>query len=73
MTETIYVELVGEGTKCWRPVRAERLSEELYRILEPKPSDENWAFQAGDKVKCKMHTFQGGGAALLAYERADRS
>ena len=69
-TQTIYVELLGEGTKCWRPVRAERLSGGLFRILGPKSADENWAFHAGDTVKCRAHSFQSSGPALVAYEKA---
>jgi hypothetical protein len=30
---TIYVELLEEGTPCWRPVDAEYLGNELYRIV----------------------------------------
>ena len=33
--ETIYVALLDEGIDVWRPVEAERLSPDRYRILYP--------------------------------------
>jgi hypothetical protein len=32
-TSTIFVELVNEGTECWRPVEAEQLSDSIFRII----------------------------------------
>ena len=52
------VELMEEGTPCWRPVDAEYLGNEIYRIVGQKPEDEIWAFSAGDVVKCKLKAFQ---------------
>jgi len=34
---TIYVELLDEGTKCWRPVSAEHISDDVYRVLDFVP------------------------------------
>jgi hypothetical protein len=67
-TNTIYVELLDEGTKCWRPVQAEQIDGELYRMVGEKPEDEVWSFLTGDVVKCRKHTFQDG-IGLLAYEK----
>ena len=53
-TETIYVRLLDEGVDVWRPVSAEILGKERYRIIsEPSdPEDEKWEFQSGDVVQC---------------------
>jgi hypothetical protein len=66
--ETIYVELLREGTQCWRPVHAEQLGNELYRIIDAMPEDEAWAFAPGETVKCKMHRFANGDG-LLAHQK----
>jgi hypothetical protein len=66
---TIYIELLEEGTPCWRPVEAEYLGNELYRIVGAKPPDEIWAFSVGDVVKCKMKTFQDDSKGLVAHEK----
>lgn len=65
MTETIYVELLGEGTKCWRPVDAECVSESTFRIMGQVPQDETWAFQPGEIVRCKERDL-GHGRGLVA-------
>jgi hypothetical protein len=69
---TIYVELIEEGTPCWRPVDAEYLGDELCRIVGEKPEDETWAFSVGDVVKCKLKVFQDGSAELVAHERKNQ-
>jgi hypothetical protein len=69
-TNTIYVELLEEGTTCWRPVNAEQVDGELYRVVGKKPEDEVWPFSTGDIVKCKKRTFQSG-LGLLAHEKSN--
>jgi hypothetical protein len=66
---TIYVELLGEGTDCWRPVEAEHLGADLYRITGETPEDEVWSFSTGDTVKCKTQAFQTNGSGLVASEK----
>jgi hypothetical protein len=68
----IYVELLEEGTSCWRPVEAEYLGNELYRIAGEKPENEVWAFSVGDVVKCKLKAFQDGNPELVAHERINQ-
>jgi hypothetical protein len=63
----IFVELLDEGTKCWRPVSAERLSDDTYRIVDTVPDEEIWRFQPGDIVRCKQRVFSDG-VGLTAYE-----
>jgi hypothetical protein len=68
----IFVELLEEGTACWRPVEAEYLGNELYRIVGEKAENEVWAFSAGDVVKCKLKEFQEGSPELVAHERINQ-
>ncbi len=65
---TIFVQLVDEGTTCWRPVSAEHFARDLYRIMGSVPEEETWQFQPGEVVRCKLHEFADGGAGLVAYE-----
>src|ERR1035441_3482104 len=45
MSITIYISLLDEGTDVWRPVSAERVSGEIYRITGTPPDDtETWEF-----------------------------
>lgn len=51
----IYVELRSEAVRCYRPVLANRIGEQRYRIDSSfqVPEDEDWAFQPGDEVICE--------------------
>jgi hypothetical protein len=64
---TIYVELLDEGTKCWRPVSVELLYHDTYRIVDVVPEGETWLFQPGQVVRCKEREFTDG-YGLTAYE-----
>lgn len=51
----IYVPLLDEGVAVWRPVQAEHLHDNVYRILR-QPYDratESWEFEPGDVVCCE--------------------
>ena len=52
----IYIALLDEGVDVWRPVQAECLSGDTYRILsQPYDRDiESWQFEPGDVVLCEM-------------------
>jgi hypothetical protein len=41
---TIYVAPLDEGVDVWRPVAAEYLGNDLYRLLDETPEDEVWEF-----------------------------
>ncbi len=59
---TIYVALLDEGVDAWRPVMAERLSRDIYKIAD-QPYDraaERWRFKPGDEVVCAMVDAQEG-------------
>jgi hypothetical protein len=70
-TSTIYVQLLDEGTPVWRPVSAELVSGETYRIVgdAPDPGTERWEFMPGKLVRCRIHRLSGGDS-LVAYARA---
>jgi hypothetical protein len=52
----IFVRLLDEGVDVWRPVQAEPLHGDIYRILD-QPYDretERWEFTPGDEVVCEL-------------------
>ncbi len=52
----VYVSLLDEGVDVWRPVKAQYLRGNVYRIAE-QPYDkklETWQFTPGDEVVCEM-------------------
>lgn len=52
----IYVYLVGEGLDVWRPVKAEHIARDVYKISEQESCTENesWQFGPGSSVVCRM-------------------
>ncbi len=68
---TIYVALLDEGTDCWRPVTAEHISADLFRIADTPPEDEQWEFQPGQIVRCREHEFEDS-KGLVAFESISR-
>jgi len=65
----IYMLLLDEGVDVWRPVRAQHVAGDVYRIIEeaPDPEDEHWQFPPGALVRCRRQMLSGG-ACLVAYE-----
>jgi hypothetical protein len=55
MTE-IYVSLVGELVDVRRPVQAEHLLDDIYRIADQNCDREveEWQFEPGDEVVCDL-------------------
>jgi hypothetical protein len=48
----IFIRLLDEGVDVWRPVSAERVDDDIYRIVD-QPYDrdvERWEFEPGDQV-----------------------
>jgi hypothetical protein len=68
-SQTIYIELLNEGTSVWRPVQAERLSQGICRILGDIPEGETWAFNPGEKVAIEQRVFSDGKAVSVAIHR----
>ena len=70
MKYTIHVALLDEGTDVWRPVSAELIQDDVYRITEvPLGDAENWEFRSGETVRCLRRTFASGETGLVACER----
>ncbi len=68
----IYVALLDEGVDVWKPVRAEQLSDNTYRILS-QPYDrtiETWQYDPGDVVLCEM-VESSDGRILAATKKVD--
>jgi len=58
----VYVGLLDEGIDVWRPVQAEHVEGNTYRILD-QPYDravESWQFEPGDEVVCEPKGFAEG-------------
>lgn len=56
MTTEIFVSLLGEGVDVWRPIQAEQVKGNIYRIVD-QPYDrqvESWQFEPGDTVVCDL-------------------
>lgn len=65
---TVYVYLLEEGTDVWRPVKAMRITDGMYRLLGPIPEGEIWEFQPDDIVRCEDQ-WHSGSATSCAVER----
>jgi hypothetical protein len=73
-TVEIHVALVGEDVDVWRPVLAEQLTGNVYRIVvQPYNREiETWQFEPGDCVVCENRESENG-AILAAIRRAGSS
>ena len=71
---TVYVPLLNEGVDAWRPVQAEHVGGDVYRLTGQKPDGESWPFAVGDLVRCKERTLSGEWArsqpVLVAYAKS---
>ncbi len=68
----VYIALLDEGVDVWRPVQAECVSGNIYRILS-QPYDrsvESWQFEPGDVVICEM-VESSDGRILAATRKVD--
>jgi hypothetical protein len=65
----IYMPLLDEGVDVWRPVRAQHVSDDVYRITgeAPDAEDERWQFPPGALVRCRDQMLSGG-TCVVAYE-----
>lgn len=66
---TVFVSLLEEGVDVWRPVSAEHVRDDTYRIVgePPDPANEKWKFLPGELVRCRQQALSGG-SSLVAYE-----
>ena len=63
---TLYVRLLDEGTEVYRPVQAQAVDADRYRVLGPIPKTETWEFQPGDIVAVKVQALSGGEQRVIA-------
>jgi hypothetical protein len=56
----VYVALLNEAVDVWRPVVAEPVAHDLYRLCGPMPDDETWEFGPGEIVRCEERSFHDG-------------
>src|ERR1035438_4241932 len=73
METVIYMPLLGEGTGCWRPVRAARISEDIFKVIDRIRPDESWKFAEDSRVRCRNRIFAGGSSGLEAFQYAVES
>jgi len=73
LSTQIHVRLLNENVDVWRPVRAMRVRDDIYRILN-QPYDvsiESWEFEPGDEVQCE-ETETASGQRLAAINKVSR-
>jgi len=64
-TRQIYVALLEEGVDVWRPVEAQRVSEDLYTLSGAIPEGQVWEFRPGGVVRCRERMFSDGKTGLV--------
>jgi hypothetical protein len=68
---TVHVKLLKEAVDVWRPVEADHLRGDEYRLTGPIPEGEVWAFQPGEVVCCRAQLFPDGTTAIVALARVE--
>jgi len=57
-----------------RPVTAQHLDDDLYRLIDAPPVGEAWECKRGDTVRCRRRQLSGDGGKttdyLVAFEKA---
>jgi hypothetical protein len=74
MTEQIFVALMDEDVSVWRPVQAEKIATDTYRIapnVDPGQLGESWEFPPGSTVICQPRDTADG--KILAAVRLARA
>lgn len=68
----VFVSLLGEQVEVTRPVLAEHIHGDVYKIAEQQYDRgvETWQFEPGDEVVCQL-VESNGGQILAAMRRAD--
>ena len=62
--------LIGEGTECWRPVRAVQVGADIFEVTDEIPENESWAFAPFSRVRCRDKVFADGQTGLTVFEYA---
>jgi hypothetical protein len=69
-TSKIYISLLDEGTRVFRPTQGVSLGDNVYEVLptcDYDPRDEHWEFTPGSVVRCVLED-HGGEQILVAKE-----
>jgi hypothetical protein len=71
----IFVCLLDEGVDVWRPVDAEIVAPDWYRILSENenPDDEHWQFGIGDVVRCERRRLPDGECLVAVARKNEHS
>lgn len=70
-TQTVYVQLLNEGTRVHRPTLAQCDGGNVFTLLPfAIPDDEAWEFAPDTRVRCEIRLLQEH-AVLVAVARAD--
>ena len=71
----IFVFMPDEAVNVWRPIDAERISGDLFRIVspDPDPEDEIWEFKSGEIVRCEERAFEDGVRGLAVVARVEQA
>jgi hypothetical protein len=75
MEQIIYIQLLEEGTKVYRPIKAVEITQDVYRILESNEydaEDEIWEFLPGSNVIVEEKILSGK-SVLVAIKVVDPS
>jgi len=69
----VYIKIGAKAGPAWRPVDAEPLGRDLYRIVgsNPSPAVEPWPFSPGDVVRCEPYELTDSDVILVACEKVD--
>ena len=65
----VLMPLEDEGTDVWRPVEAQLLPDDRFKIIGPMPGNETWRYPPGTTVRCEVQQREEG-EALVAVSRA---
>ena len=69
----IYMPLPNEGVEVWRPISAEQLSNDTFRVMGPMPADEDWEFRPESLVTVAFRRFADGKSGYVAMAETTRA
>lgn len=72
--DSVYVQLMNEGTRSYRPAPYITLGHDLVRLLAHPdycPEDEEWEFKPGSIVRVAWKSLNPGGRTAVAVELID--
>jgi hypothetical protein len=69
LARTIYVELLDEGVRVYRPVEATPESDGSFRLPTSAAADERWRFEPGGRVICERQEIGDDGEVQLVASR----